>query len=265
MQNLHISVIDTHRLRPENRILHCGTLEAFGIPPFGEEFLVFGVVSGEAHSAVPREVIAKHLMTTDGKSTIQRFLDPHEYDVFYDLPAADIPQDIKRRRDERIMHALGFSKAFGAESELPMAISLLSANPLNGKVCEDEELQYTLVEILSVPSSWTSHQSFPRLHPTTRGFIREADMASKTVSAIVQKLQKDGRLPSKIQKVPETEGDEAVDSPQSASMVEDDKEQVTAAEGKGKRLARTVRMSKEGYKLYIDMVGYDKHNGSVRQ
>lgn len=264
MRNAHISVIDTHRLEPANFIFHCGhsSLEDFGLPLFGEEFLVFGIVRGDAYQAVPYMRVEEHIRGITRSAYASLYDDRISFDQY---PTVRIDSD---------SHAVAFGKKFGLEWELPMAVCMLA---VHGRSAEDTTLRDRLIREMKVPEAWNTDAEFSTVGRDSVGYAHEADSACRTLVAIAKQLREAGRLPGvggegereTTSKRSGGEGssvssDLAIAERQETTAQEDDQQeqetaQITAPIPK-KHLKKTSRMPRAVYELYIDMVGFHQHN-----
>lgn len=270
MDDAHLSVIDTHKLKAELFIVHCGAtaLGDLGIPQYGREFLVFGVVEGEAHRAVPFVAIHEYLGALLGKGYL-RFTWMHA--PLLPISTDDVQGKKKGKQKQRqvdedskfdaVARAREFGAFFGRRFALPVAICLLA---VKYNVVSDERLQERLMADVEVRASWSENPKFPTIAKNTPGFTKEADDAARTMMALVQKLPRAGRIAKAAGGKTERCADETDSQP---DLLKQDEEVDIADGGSGgesKHLKRPARMSRAVYQLYIDMVGYDEHNEAVR-
>ena len=174
-ENTHISVIDTERLAEQNFTFYCGMphLMEVGIPVDDELFLVFGVISGDVHTAVSFEQIEAHIVGSP---------DPPTADA--DRSGWDLVQVFKDRMDQEIRPldlAPGFGKLFGREFQLPMAIYLLSVRQDAGLT---EKVLKRLIKKLGLPAAWSDGPEFRYVKKTSDEVVGQDDEFPETTSAI---------------------------------------------------------------------------------
>lgn len=167
-RDAHISVIDTRQLKPENFIFHCRSPKinkGMSVPQYDEEFLVYGVVEGAAHCAVPLDAL---------KPFVQALL-PNVDDFLHNLVQGSLVQLARSptlsKYAKQIRVAKEFSRPFGLDFELPVAVAVLAPR---GNIFKSYRLHEMLLEEFSTPTAWS-------MDPTVASIVMTAVTLRKSL------------------------------------------------------------------------------------
>lgn len=253
----YISILDTHKLPDQNVILHTAhTAQLFGTSTYLEEFLAFGVISGDCYKAVPLQEFRQYMTTMVALSAPGITITPVE---------------------KKINEAIRIAKIYGP------AFAVVVATYLLAQIAKDNDTPtiMTALSKMTWPDMRTKNCSVSSItDPSEKSYFRYTDAwkAAQMLQdlALRQYCQSDlhlgdselmkeklatilAAMPSKLNtpKVPQPK-------PSNNTMPKPKQTAKSKAKAGTKMIVKTndpvlasSRMTREMKNLYIDMIGWE--------